>query len=668
MKKISLFTYYLISFIYMEFLLKILLKTNIFTFNSISTLAFCIVTALFVFILTKLFSEKTNKIICFSVMFLFTVWFCAQFIVKDVFSFYVDFNLTATAGSQVTDSNYIGETIAQILKRSWIIIVYFIPFVLGLIFKKKMHFGNAKFAKILILLVFFALSIGLYIGTLQLGKNKDYSAYELVYKTNDTQLNAEKLGIFNTFYLDIQRHIFGFNENLDVDPIVPKKKKEPQEKVYDYNTLDIDFDKMLLDTKDSTVKSMTEYFMSDIGTQQNDYTGLFKDKNLIYIMAESFNEIAVNETLTPTLYKLIHEGFDFKDFYSPTIFSTIGGEMQELTGLYPSAYGTFKAGTTTYPMGLANIFKDAGYNTFAYHNSSYTFQGRNKYLKALGFDNFKGCNNGMEKIMSCSWLASDIEMIDATLPEYAESENPFMVFYATVSGHGSWTWASNNIANKYYENVKNMNFDYPQTVQAYMAAQIELDRALEELINKLTEYGILDDTVIVLGGDHYPYMLTESTNAEEINFFTKTLGKDLRVEINHSNLIIWNSTLEHKEINKVASTIDILPTVYNLFSMKYDSRLYIGRDIFSNDEGLAMFGDRSWVTNKGTYNVGTGRFTLKEGIILEDETEYIKQMNNVVKNKIKLSENLIKKDYYKLAWNYLKTPSINITNIEEEQE
>jgi phosphoglycerol transferase MdoB-like AlkP superfamily enzyme len=395
---------------------------------------------------------------------------------------------------------------------------------------------------------------------------------------------------------------------------------------------------------------MTQYFMNDTGTLQNDYTGLFKGKNLIYIMAESFNGLAVSEELTPTLYKMIHDGFDFTEFYNPTIASTIGGETQLLTGLYPAAYGPMQNNPAEFKMGLANIFKEVGYDTFAYHDWSYTFQGRNKYLAKMGFTNFKGCRNGLENIMNCKWLPSDIEMVEATAPEYINSENPFVVFYATVSGHGGWSFSSNKIAQKYKTEVQAKYPDYPADLQAYIASQLELDRALEKLVDLLEEAGKLDDTVIVLGGDHYPYMLSEDDTVK--NYFTKTMGKDLIVGINYSNCIIWNNKVEHKEVSKTMSTIDILPTVYNLFGLKYDSRLIIGKDVFAPGDGLAMF-NSSWVTDKGIYYSATRKFVANEGVVLDDEEAYIKEMNAIIKDKKNVSGNLVRKDYYAKAWKYL---------------
>ena len=129
------------------------------------------------------------------------------------------------------------------------------------------------------------------------------------------------------------------------------------------------------------------------------------------------------------------------------------------------------------------------------------------------------------------------------------------------------------------------NLPYSTEMKAYLATQIELDKALELLIQKLEEKGILDDTVIALVGDHYPYTL----DIDDINTVSN-YKKDEIVEVNKSNFIIWNNQMEEPiYIDKIGSQIDVLPTLLNLFGITYDSRLIIGQDILSNKEGIAIF-------------------------------------------------------------------------------
>ena len=257
----------------------------------------------------------------------------------------------------------------------------------------------------------------------------------------------------------------------------------------------------------------------------------------------------------------------------------------------------------------------------------------------MGLGNFKACYNGLEKLINCKeWPQSDVAMIETTYNDYINEEN-FMVFYASVSGHSSYTWG-NAAAKKHKDEYMASGLNYSEGPASYIAAQMELDRALELLIQKLDEKGILADTVIALVGDHYPYELT----IDEINEVS-TYKKDSVVEVNRSNFILWNSEMDTIKISKVGSQIDVIPTIYNVFGLDYDSRLFIGKDILSTEGGLAMFGNRSWVTDKGTYFAANGKFVAKETI--ENEEEYISTINKIVNNKITMSKLIIENNYYK---------------------
>ena len=183
---------------------------------------------------------------------------------------------------------------------------------------------------------------------------------------------------------------------------------------------------------------------------------------------------------------------------------------------------------------------------------------------------------------------------------------------------------------------------YSDGIKYYLASQVELDRAVEQLIKNLKESGELEDTVIALVGDHYPYSL----EIEQINEVSE-YKKDDTIEVNHSNFIIWNSEMKKPiKVKKVGSQIDVLPTLLNLFGVEYDSRLMIGKDILSDSEGIAIFSDHSWVTDYGTYNYRTGTFTLKEGKELENQEEYINNMNAYVNNAFSVSKMIIDTNYY----------------------
>ena len=512
------------------------------------------------------------------------------------------------------------------------IILFSIPLVLSIIFRKRIKSETFNLKRFLISIGIVISTILIYIGNIFIQGKGIGSPYNLYFETKNISLNIERLGIIPSTYLDIKRSIFGFNEKIYV---VKDKSKDDENELfnYDYNNLELDFS-----GGNGTIATINNFMANETGTKQNKYTGMFKDKNLVFVVAESFSEVAVREDLTPTLYKLVHEGFDFKNFYTSNNMSTIGGEFQALTGLYADneILGPWRSGNRYFPYGLANVFKGLGYNTFAYHNNSAYFQDRNIYIKSQGFDNFKGCYNGLEKLMNCeAWPQSDVEMINATINDYINADK-FVTYYMTVSGHFYYTYNLNQQAANNRHLVDHL--DYPEDVRGYLATQIELDRALETLMNKLDEAGKLDDTVIVLLADHYPYYLSNYSFNLLSDYY-----RDQLIESNSNNLIIYNSKMKPVKIDKVGMSIDVLPTVLNLFGVNYDSRLIMGKDILSNTEGIAIFKDKSWVTNKGTYYASSGTFAPS---VSEIPDGYVNYINSIVNNRVAISRMIVTSNYY----------------------
>ena len=639
---VILFTFIILMFLELSF--RILTNVTIFNISFLYVTLYNIFVSLLISFLVTWGNNKFNKVIYYITIFIISFIYALQLCIYKMFGFYFDLSLLS-ATDQV--ASFAGDGLKLILENIVGVIVLFLPFIILLIFIRRISIHKNDVKINIIKLISLVVVYLVFIGTLYIKGNGINSAKELYFNVNNNELNIRKFGVLNAFRIDVKRSIFGFDVKLNIpdDYVDPDKdddeEDEEPEIVYEYNNLDIDFDSLIASESNSTIKMMHEYFKNESGTLQNEYTKYFENKNLILFMAESFNEIAVREDITPTLYKLVNSGFKFNNFYTPTISSTIGGEFQELTGLVAASgfLSPWKSGENYYPFGVATAFQNLGYNTYAYHNHTYTFQSRHKYLAALGFDNYMGCRNGLENEINCNqWPESDVEMIEATFDDYIANENPFMVYYVTVSGHGDYGFNYSAMARKHKDDVANLN--YSEKPLSYLAAQIELDQALELLINKLDEAGELEDTVIALVGDHYPYYLS----LDEVNEIA-SYEKDNVVEINRSNFILWNSEMETVEIEKVGSQIDVLPTIYNLFGVEYDSRLIIGKDILSTEPGLAIFGNSSWVSDKGTYFASSGEFVSRDGVTVDDD--YIRYMNSIVSNKITMSRNIMKYDYYR---------------------
>ena len=112
----------------------------------------------------------------------------------------------------------------------------------------------------------------------------------------------------------------------------------------------------------------------------------------------------------------------------------------------------------------------------------------------------------------------------------------------------------------------------------------------------------------------------------------------------HNALIIWSGSIEDMdlEVNTPTYSLDILPTLSNLFGVEYDSRLLVGRDVFSEAEPLVLWPDFNWKTDKGAYM--DGKFIPAEGVEVDDE--YVERISKIVKNKITYSRSVGKQDYF----------------------
>jgi len=632
-RKIPHFVIYFASFFYMELLFRVFASKD-FSFPHLFLTFFYLGFLSFVFSVFSSFGKKKwNQIFLFAFLFLLTVWYSAEIIFKN--SFHVYFSLATTFFADQAIS-FAGKILEILLSSSLVLILLFLPFLFTLLFRKKIDFEKKEWRELVSYFLLGLVSYFIFSGFLIDSK----SEYSLYHSMNNNSLNKEAFGALPSVFVEIRNMIFP-RKTLLITTELPDSKKEDVPIVYDKNTLDISFGTFLENETNSELRMMHEYFLTDPGTSKNEYTGMFEGKNLILIMAESFNSIAVDEELTPTLYRLSQEGFVFENFYSPVILSTIGGEFQELTGLYPNLSmlsNVWRAGTNYFPFGYGNLFSKNGYQTFAYHNHKFQFQNRDKYLASLGLSNYKGCGNGLEERINCkNWPESDLEMLDATLDDFLE-EDKFFTYYVTVSGHMSYNFRKNDMAIKNQELVNHL--PYSEDIKAYLASQIELDKALEHLLLKLEASGKLKDTVIALVGDHYPYDIS----LDHINEIANP-KRDEKIEINRSNFILWNSEMDTKIISKVGGNMDVLPTLLNLFALPYDSRLIMGRDLLSDSAGLVIFDDSSWVSDFGVYNASKKSFTSKDET--KDWTQYVDKMNQVVSNRVNLSKLLIEKDYYK---------------------
>lgn len=626
--------------IYLEIIYKFFIMKDLLTTNTFSVVLFSIPWIIIFTIITSIFNEKVNKILTIVFSFLIVLITLAQIVYYNFYNSMFSF-LSLTTGTGQVMQFYV--MIASVIARIWYIFaIILIPYILFLIFKNKLVNFKKNNLKFLIsyLLIFILSFLGI---VLVISKNNEgfYSLKRLIFKTHAPMLTIDKTGLFTMEMIDIERYIFGFNEEIYSEQINVNNEEEkvPEVKI-EYNTTDIDFDKLINDETDDKIKSMHVYFKNTAPSNKNEYTGMFKDKNLIFITAEAFDTIAIDEKLTPTLYKIANNSFIFKNYYQPLYpVSTSDGEYMNLNSLIPKeGVWSFKqTSKISMPYGIGNMFNKEGYVSYGFHNHNYNYYDRQKSHKNIGLK-YYGCGNGLEKKMNCKhWPNSDKEMIDATTSYYIDKDK-FMTYYMTVSGHLNYNFSGNNMAYRNKNKVKNLK--YSTAIKAYLATQIELDKSIEKLLQVLEEKGKLNDTLIVIAPDHYPYGLT-TKQMNEIS----TIDRNDKFEKFHTTLIMYNPNIEKTVVDKVISSLDILPTIYNLYGLTFDSRLLMGRDIFSNNEHIVILSDRSWITDKGKYNSVTKEFTSTTNE--EIEKDYIDRINMIVNQRYGMSSLIIDNNYYK---------------------
>ena len=491
-------------------------------------------------------------------------------------------------------------------------------------------------------------------GLLFVGRNKPFSVYKTLSNVNtSTDSSYKKVGMLATTVQELHYMIAG--EEDEVTYFTPSSLETgTAQQTYtgnSYNVVeDIDFSKLSGSTDNAVLKATDEYLARIAPSRKSNYTGLLKDYNLITICAESFAPWFISEELTPALYKMTHTGIIFKNYYGSFQSVTTNGEYTMCMGLYPDMSRTKTdssfnvAGTNYLPFCLGNALNDMGYVSYGYHDYIGDFYNRNITHANMGY-NFKAADSGLN--VKIDWPSSDLEMVEASIDDYINSPTPFHAYYMTFSGHYQYNW-DNAMSAKNRAAVESL--PYSEAVKAYIACNLELEYALQYLMQRLEDAGIADKTCIVLTNDHYPYGLTE----EEYNELAgQTL--DTKFEKYRNSFICYVPGLpQNIVVDDYCSTADILPTLLNLFGVEYDSRLLAGTDVLSSGVHVAILSNRSFLTKSFRYDADTETvIPANEGIVISDEL--LQAYRQYVDNKFNLSSNIVNSDYYAHVFN--KEPS-----------
>ena len=592
--------------------------------------------------LCSLFPKKISWAVQLILLELLTVVFGVEYFIYNSYRVYMSLNDIKTGASDVMTG--FGDVVAGVILRGFpVILLFHIPIAILILKRKSLGFRKSVALRPAGILAAAGVVL-LLLGSIASSTNNrdgnfsyDVQTKGLIYAAGKDLRGGYELDLENAMqHADAARASLGYG--LSTGP-----------SFFGFNKLDVDLD-ALIASSSGNIQKAHQYVASQKASPKNEYTGLFEGKNLIFITAEAFSEELLDENLTPTLYRMATKGIVFSDYYQPAWGgSTSTGEYSNMMGIVPMD-GVNSIQDTIGRDNSINIFhklRSLGYFSEAYHNGLYDYYGRNKTHPGLGFDAFVAKGSGMEGHLSNVWPDSDLEMMEYTMTRYLDQQ-PFCVYYMSISGHTNYAWTGNAMAKKNRNAVQHL--PYSDQVKGYFACNLELEYAMAYMLQQLETAGILNDTVIVIGTDHYPYGLEKSAAwGTDRDYLQELYGYAYQnpKERDHSRLIIWSGCLEENEPIRVdfpTYSLDIQPTLCNLFGVAFDSRLFVGQDVFSEEEPLVLWTNGSFLTDKGYYY--GGKWTNAEGVS-EVSQEYINTMRSRVQAKLSYSKIVLSTDYFK---------------------
>ncbi len=624
---------------------------------SLFTVLFSVISGLLIYLILRLLPSRHRFRTTIVLLVLMWIVYVSQFLYYSLFKqLYTIYSLTN--GAQVAE--FWRDILNLILRNSFWILIFSVPLLIYLLINQLLaKVRPAKPTRRLLSLTLLIPATVIWLLTTNAisARTEGTPSIQALYQfENEPLLAAKNFGLLTAMRLDLYHMLMPPEADLSTPPVqipvvtttTPSKPEhvdtaETQPSVSptpvpEPQILNIDFDRLIAETNDPTLEGMHKYFQNIRPTTTNPYSGRYKDYNLIFITAEAYSRFSPDPVLTPTLWKLQEEGMKFTNFYNPVWgVSTLDGEYVGLTGLIPKSgvWSLFRSSTNDMRFSYGNRLREFGYQTQAYHNHTYTYYNRDQSHPNLGYD-YMGVGNGLN--IKPTWPGSDIELMTETMDRYMDQPK-FHTYYLTVSGHMGYRFIDNAMATKNRDLVADLPY-HTEEAKGYMATQIEFDRAMELLLSTLKAKGIADKTLIVVNADHYPYGLPQESIDE-------LAGEkvDPVFEIYRGSLLLYVDGMKPETIDKVSYSVDVLPTIYNLLGIPYDSRLFAGRDIFSDEPGLAIFKDRSWISDQGRFNAAKAQFTPNPGVTVS--SDYVEQMNRLVEQRFQYSRLILEEDYYR---------------------
>lgn len=378
------------------------------------------------------------------------------------------------------------------------------------------------------------------------------------------------------------------------------------------------------------LQAITTYLDSRNLKKENSYTGLLQDKNVIMIMLESVDNIFFNSDIMPNLTKLKEESIYFTNRYSPIygIGATFNAEFTSLTGTYSSNTGkaAYFYTNNNYQYSLPNLFKNSGYTVNSFHMNKGTFYDRSSMHQAIGFSKYNSFYNYVNDYI---YIDSEILNYDAIYEDIAPKDTKFFSYIVTYSAHMPYK-DSNPTCNKYMQEKFYDTEDYETS--CFKSALYDTDKFIGNLVEKLKQDNLLADTVIILYGDHLSYAYSKRVE----------MGGVENYDLNKGVYMIYNPTIAPEKVSTINTTIDMTPTIANLFNLNgYNPNNYLGSDVFNKDTyHLAYFSDYNWYDGR----VYSGDLSFKD---YNKNKKYYDEINEYVTKQIDYNNLIVMGNYYK---------------------
>ena len=365
--------------------------------------------------------------------------------------------------------------------------------------------------------------------------------------------------------------------------------------------------------KDDSIKAkeyVSEYISENKNISNgNNYNGIFKNKNFIFVLRASMADWMVNEETTPTIYNMMQHGFNFNNHYSPGYVTgeTANTEFIANTGMYPSINKlspNYAYVDNSYPYSIANLFKKEGYITNSFHRSSgYIYNRENMHL-SFGYSKY---HSYWDMEIDDKHMDLDSYIIKNGYNKIVLSNDKFMSFIITYSPHSPYTYDKIECTTN-LDDIKNI---YPDVVdEEYLcgfSAARETDNMFKLLLEKLENDNLLNDTIIVAFTDHPNGIV---------------IGEDETEKLNKTKFFIYSSEMGSNQVDTITSSINILPTIINLFGIN-SKYLYTGYDALNTNEEYVIFND----------------YTYYDG-------NELNKINNYLSRKLEYSSDVLISNYY----------------------